>query len=99
MVKFQTTSNGKNNSVNMLLMDKCAKVFMVPSVSDLRLRGQRSKEVSQISNYVCKTNSVNVLKGQRSKEVSQISNYVCKTNSVNVLAWDKHAKVSKVNCL
>ena len=35
----------KTNSVNMLVLDRHAKVSTVTSSSDLRLRGQRSKKV------------------------------------------------------
>ena len=43
--KFQSISNGKNNSVNVFYMDKDAKVSTVTPSSDLSLRGQRSKKV------------------------------------------------------
>ncbi len=42
-VKIRTISNGKNNSVYVFNMDRDAKVFTVTSLSDLALRGQRSK--------------------------------------------------------
>ena len=43
--KKSTILNGKNNSVNVLHMDRHAKVSTVTSSSDLSLRGQRSKKV------------------------------------------------------
>ena len=43
--------NDKTNGVNMLALGKHAKVSTVTSLSDLRLRGQRSKKVTfQIRN-------------------------------------------------
>ena len=44
--KKSNISNGKNNSVNMFYMDRDAKVSTVTPLSDLPLRGQRSKKVN-----------------------------------------------------
>ena len=50
-VKSKTCSNDKSNSVNVLALHKDAKVSTVTSLSDLRLRGQRSKK-GQITNML-----------------------------------------------
>ena len=38
-------SNDKSKRVNVLVLDEDAKVFMVTTLSDLRIRGQRCKSV------------------------------------------------------
>ena len=43
-VKLQNVSNDKRKRVNILVLDKDAKVSTVTSLSDLRIRGRRSKK-------------------------------------------------------
>ncbi len=43
--KNEITLNSKNNSVNVLYMDRDAKVSTVTSLCDLPIRDQRSKKV------------------------------------------------------
>ncbi len=51
MCTQKTISNDKNNSANVVYMDRDAKVSTVTSSYDLPLRGQRSKKV-KIWNYI-----------------------------------------------
>ena len=41
-VKFQTSSNGKSSSINVLALDKHQKILTVTSLSNLWLKGQGS---------------------------------------------------------
>ena len=50
-VKLQNVSNDKSKRVNVLLFDQDAEVSTATSLSDLRIRGQRSKK-GQITKYV-----------------------------------------------
>ena len=62
-VKLQNVSNDKSERVNVLVLDDDAKVFTVTSLSDLRIRGQRSKKVKlqNVSNDNSKRVNVLVL--------------------------------------
>ena len=57
----------------MLPLDKHAKVFMVTSSSDLRLRGQRSKKVKFQTTLNGKTNRVNMLALGKHAKVSTVT--------------------------
>ena len=72
-VKFETTSNGKTNSATTLPLDKHAKVFTVTSLSDLRLRGQKSKKVKFQTTLNGKTNGVNMLALGKHAKVSTVT--------------------------
>ena len=53
-VKFQTTSNGQSNSVNMFTLDKQLKLSLMHSSCDLCLMGQRSKVCTCVPVSACR---------------------------------------------
>ena len=61
------------NSANVLAMEKHAKVSMVTSSSDLRLRGQRSRKVKFQTTSNGKSNSANVLAIEKHAKVSTVT--------------------------
>ena len=72
-VKFKQRQMAKTNSVNMLVLDRHAKVSTVTSSSDLRLRGQRSNKVNFQTTSNDKTNSVNMLAMDKHAKVSTVT--------------------------
>ena len=70
---FKQHQMAKTNSVNMLVLDRHAKVSTVTSSSDLRLRGQRSNKVNFQTTSNDKTNSVNMLAMDKHAKVSTVT--------------------------
>ena len=75
----------------MLPLDKHAKVFMVTSSSNLRLRGQRSKKVKFQTTLNGKANGVNMLALGKHAKVSTV------TSLSDLRLRDQRSKKGKIS--
>ena len=72
-VKFQTNSNDKSNSVNVLALDKHQKKYTVTYLSDLWLRVEGQRKVKSQTTSNSKSKSVNILTLDRHPKLSTVT--------------------------